>query len=187
MKTLSRVICFVFLATIACQSIAQDAEKKTRPEKSRAAKPGAEKAVAGERSKVNHPALRAIESLKLSDEQQPKVKAIAGEFVEKMTALREKGYTQALTKKRAEATRKARQAGKKGKELRSEVIASIDATEEQKGLLKRADEVTAKMQQDLAAVLTDDQIETLPPQVKRTVRAAKDRAAGKVEKKNDAA
>jgi hypothetical protein len=186
MKPLFSILCFGFLATLACPAIAQQTEKKPQSEKPRVEKPGDGKSVPGEKSKINHPALRAIESIKLSEEQQPKVKAIAGEFVEKMTALREKGYTRQLTKKRAEATKKARQAGKKGNELRAEVMASIDATEEQKGLLKRADEITGKMQQDLAAVLTDEQIESLPPQVKRTVRAAKDRAAGKGKKKKNA-
>jgi hypothetical protein len=182
-----RILSLVFMTTIACQTIVQAGDEAPRREKSPETKPRVEKPDGGKSPKINHPALRAMEGAKLSDEQKSKVKAITEEFTEKMTALREKGHTPALTKKRAEAMKKARQAGKKGKELRSEVIASIDASDQEKELLRRGDEVTAKLHQELATVLTDEQIDALPPQVKRPLRAAKDRAAGKTGKKKNAA
>jgi len=182
-----RILSLVLMATVAGQAMAQQTDEAPLREKSPRAKAGVDKKDGGKSPKMNHPTLRALDGVKLSEEQQPKVKAITEQFTEKMTALREKGHTPALTKQRAEAMKKARQTGKKGTELRSEAIASVDASEQEKELLKRGDEVTAKLHQDLAAVLTDEQIESLPPQVKRPLRAAKDRAAGKAGKKKNAA
>jgi cell division protein ZapA (FtsZ GTPase activity inhibitor) len=110
--------------------------------------------------------------LELTPEQKTKIDAAAKEFNDAMATLKKEGLTPALSKKQADAMKAARDAGKKGPTLADDVLASLDITDEQKGLLKKAREIQAKMQKNLAAALTETQIAGLPQGAKTTLKRA---------------
>jgi hypothetical protein len=172
MKLWSHFVCVALACLLVSSAVAQDAASGGGKGKGRP---------------VNHPLLKATSALELTEAQKPKVEALGKEFTETMLALRAKGLTQELTKKKNEAMKKAREAGKKGQELQTEAFASLDATEAEKALLKQAAEAQAKLQKGMAAILTKEQIATLPQQVKQGLNQAKPRAAGAARAKKDAA
>jgi hypothetical protein len=153
MKSFSKVMLFALLILITVPAVAQ-----------KTAKPSAKGAA--------NPLLKAVGELELTPEQKTKIDAAAKEFNDSMTALRKEGLTQALNKKQADAMKAARDAGKKGPTLADDVLASLDITDEQKGLLKKARDIQAKMQKSLAAALTETQIAGLPQGAKTTLKRA---------------
>lgn len=153
MKSFSKVMLFALMFLIAVPAMAQ-----------KTAKPNAKGAA--------NPLLKAVGELELTPEQKTKIDAAAKEFNDAMAALRKEGLTPALNKKQADAMKAARDAGKKGPTLADDVLASLDITDEQKGLLKKAREIQAKMQKNLAAALTETQIAGLPQGAKTTLKRA---------------
>jgi hypothetical protein len=148
--------------------------RRTEPKKRLSKKAGAAQPADGKkRAAVANPMLKAVAGLTLTAAQKPKVEAATKEFTETILALRKEGLTQALNKKKAVAVKAAREAGKKGRELEAAVMATIDATDEEKALLKKAEEATAKLAKSMGAVLTAEQIATLPPQMQQTLGAKK--------------
>lgn len=203
-KLLSRIACIAVVFAMAAPALAQKDEKdgaakpaakakadgakettKKASAKKEAAKPAEEKKPADEkkRAAVANPMLKAVEGLTLTSEQKPKVEEAAKEFTETILALRKEGLTQSLNKKKADAAKAAREAGKKGRELEAAVMATIDATDEEKALLKKAEEATAKLAKAMASVLTAEQIATLPPQMQQALGAKKPAAKKAAAKK----
>ncbi len=153
MKLWSQLVCIALVSLIVSPALAQNAGK-------------------GKGRQAINPLLKAAEGLELTDVQKTKVAALGKEFTETMVALREKGYTQALNKQKNEAMKKAREAGKKGKELQEETFASLKVTDAQKDVLKQAAEAQSKLHKGLAATLTKEQIDKLPQQAKQTLTRA---------------
>jgi hypothetical protein len=121
---------------------------------------------------VNNPLLKATEKLELTAEQKEKVTALGKEFTTTMVALREKGLTPELTKKKSEAVKAARDSGKKGAEVQEAAMAKLDATAEEKEILKQAAEAQTKLTKGLATVLTKEQIAKLPEQPRQNLTRA---------------
>jgi len=183
-KLLSKIACIAVVFAMAAPAVAQNDDKDAAAKpavkakadgaqketaKKDAAKPGAGK----KRSAVANPMLKAVEGLTLTAEQKPKVEEATKEFTETILALRKEGLTQELSKKKADAVKAAREAGKKGRELEAAVMATIEATDEEKAILKKADEATAKLAKAMGAVLTAEQIATLPPQMQQALGVKK--------------
>jgi len=192
MKLVSRFASIALVIAMAVPALAQKVDKPTTDKPAAKAKDTASKdtaskdassketaskkakpAEAGKRAAVAHPLLKAVEGLTLTAEQKPKIEAATQEYTEAILALRKEGFTQALNKKKADAAKAAREAGKKGKELETAIMATIDATDEEKALLKKADEATAKLQKNLSTVLTAEQVETLPAQMQQALGGKK--------------
>lgn len=193
MKTLfSRITCIAIVFAIAAPAMAQKNDKsgtakpaadakadgaKKEPAKKATTKPTAEKSAAAKpaagnkRAAVANPMLKAVEGLTLTAEQKPKVEEAKQEFTETILALRKQGLTQALNKKKADAVKAAREAGKKGRELESAVMAAIDATDEEKAILKKAEAANAKLAKSMGAVLSAEQIAMLPPRMQQALGA----------------
>lgn len=157
MKALCHLVCATAIALAAFPAEAQDAERQRGQ---------------GRERQLNNPLFKAVEELDLTEEQKSKVAALRKEFTETMAELRRKGLTQELTRKRNEAASKAREEGKTGQEAQAAALASLDATDEQKELLKKASETQTKMQRGLASVLTREQIAKLPQAQRRTLNRA---------------
>jgi hypothetical protein len=183
-KLLSRIACIAVVFAMAAPAMAQNDDKdaaakpaakaKADGAKKETAKKDAAKPDGGKkRAAVAHPMLKAVEGLTLTAEQKPKVEEATKEFTETILALRKEGLTQALNKKKSDAMKAAREAGKKGRELEAAVMAAMDATDEEKALLKKAEEANAKLAKAMGAVLTAEQIATLPPQMQQALGAKK--------------
>ena len=102
----------------------------------------------------------------LTEDQTVKLEAIKKEHSAKLAELAKKleeGITDDQKKARREATAKAKEEGKKGKELQAAVDAALNLTDEQKQ--KRAEiqpemtKLQASIKEQIHAMLTDDQKE----------------------------
>jgi hypothetical protein len=169
MKNLSRMVLCLAAALVISPVFAEDAPAK-KGKKGEKAKPA---------SAFMMEKLNAIE---LTDDQKAKLAEVAAEFDASMKSLRDEGLTQELSKKKAEAMKKAREEGKKGKELETEVMASLDVTEEQQALLKKAAEAQAKFQKGMATMLTEEQIATLPEATQQQLNRIKNAGSKKAKK-----
>jgi hypothetical protein len=167
------------------ETVQKEAVKKEVAKKEAVKKEADKPADGKKRAAVANPMLKAVEALTLTAEQKPKVEEATKEFTETILALRKEGLTQDLTKKKADAIKAAREAGKKGRELEAAVMSTIDATDEEKALLKKAEEANAKLAKAIGSVLTAEQISTLPPQMQQALGAKKP-AAPKTAAKKDA-
>ncbi|MCA9006848.1 MAG: hypothetical protein KDA70_16350 [Planctomycetaceae bacterium] len=109
-------------------------------------------------------ALNLPDSIELSDEQKEKVAALRKEYTPKFAALQKKNreiLTDEQVKARRTAMKEAKDAGKKGKELRDAVNAALNLTDDQEKQMKEVTgeirklngEVTGKLE----GVLTADQ------------------------------
>lgn len=114
------------------------------------------------------------ETVTPTEEQKAKIEAINKEYTPKFRALAKKG-SDALTAEqktaRREAMKKAKEAGKKGKELQSEVESAMKLTDEQKEQLAKVKAETMKLRQEMegkvVALLTPEQKAELPKKGKR--------------------
>jgi len=193
------IVCFVTVFAINGSAIAQADEKKGLDSKP-AAKAKADAGKVADSSKkvpkdesdspvdgkkratVANPILKAVEGLSLTADQKTKVDQATKEFTETILVLRKEGLTQSLVKKKAEAMKAARSEGKKGSDLAIAVMAAIDATEAEKGLLKKAEEANAKLVKTMSEVLTAEQIATLPAPMQQSLKpkkSASDKPAAK--------
>lgn len=204
-KLISRIACIAVVFATAAPAMAQKDEKngaakpaakakadetkketgkKETAKKETAKKETAKPADGKTRAAVANPMLKAVEGLTLTAEQKPKVEEAAKEFTETILALRKEGLTQELTKKKSDAAKAAREAGKKGpREIEAAVMSTIDATDEEKALLKKAEEANAKLAKAMGSVLTAEQIATLPPQMQQALGAKKPAEKKPAEKK----
>jgi hypothetical protein len=203
-KLISRIACIAVVFAMAAPAMAQkdekdgaakpaakakaDETKKETPKKETAKKETAKKETAKpadgkKRAAVANPMVKAVEGLTLTAEQKPKVEEAVKEFTETILALRKEGLTQELSKKKGDAAKAAREAGKKGRELEAAVMSTIDATDEEKALLKKAEEANAKLAKTMGSVLTAEQIATLPPQMQQALGAKKPAEKKPAEKK----
>lgn len=121
------------------------------------------------------------EAVVLTEEQTTKLDEIKKEFTPKFQALGKKG-SEVLTKEqrvtRRETQKAAKEAGKKGKELRAEVEAALKLTDEQKKQMAEikteTDKLRSEMETKVVALLTADQ--------KTQVEQAKKKASKKAKK-----
>lgn len=117
----------------------------------------------------------------LTDEQNAKLAEVKKEYVPKFQALSKKGndvLTKEQRKARREAQAKAKEEGKKGKELQAAVDAAVMLSDEQK---KQMDEVKAETA-DLKAEMEAKVVAFLTPEQKAQVEEAKKKAGKKAKK-----
>ena len=122
-------------------------------------------AVAADKKKKKAPtAVKVPNSIELTADQKTKVDALNKEFGPKLAECRKKAasiITADQKKARAEATKKAKADGKKGKELRTAVNAAVAITADQKAQQAECKKATSALQKQIrtqfAALLTDEQ------------------------------
>lgn len=172
MKNASRMLVCSLVLLLASPLFAEEG----KPKKEKAAK--AKGPAAGMLSK--------LESLDLSAEQKSKLETAAKELNGTMATLRKDGIAD-LSKQKAEAVKKAREEGKKGKDLEAAAVASLNLSSDQQALLKKAAEAQTKFQKVVAETLTADQIAALPPQLQQQLKRSKGDVEVKAPKKKKAA
>lgn len=123
-----------------------------------------------------------FKKFELSEEQQAKMKEIAGKFAGKLVALRKEAnaaFTKEARKARQEAMKKARGEGLKGKKLQEAVNKAAPVPEAAAAAQKKMAEMQKEMREALTAVLTDEQKAKLPK------RGAGNKGKKKKKKKED--
>jgi hypothetical protein len=80
--------------------------------------------------------------------------------------------TPQMLKDRAEASKKAREDGKKPKEVREIALAAMKANEEQKKVLVETEEMLTKTRIEIGKLLTEEQMGKLPKQFQVNLKEA---------------
>ena len=121
-------------------------------------------AVAADKKKKTPVAVKVPKSIELSADQKAKVDALNKEFGPKLAECRKKAasiITADQKKARAEAMKKAKADGKKGKELRAVVNAAVAITADQKAQQSECKKAMGALNKEIrtqfAALLTDEQ------------------------------
>ena len=163
------------IAAMSVQGFADD-EPKRKKGKNAGGRPGIAANVA-----------KALAAIELTDDQQSKFEAVSAAYTTSMKALREKGLTQELTKKKTEAMKAAREEGLKGKEIAAKVNGSM--TEAEVALLASAQEAQTTLKKAVAGMLTPEQMAALPEAAQKmiTVRGGNNAKGKGNRKKKDAA
>ncbi len=130
--------------------------------------------------------MKNLEAVELTSEQKVKIEKAAEELKTSLVALQSEGFKPDWNKQKAEAMKKAREEGVKGKELESKVLASLDLTDDQKAVLKKHADAMTKFQRAVATTLTSEQIEKLPQQLKTQLTRALPKGKQAKGKKNAA-
>jgi hypothetical protein len=121
-------------------------------------------AVAADKKKKTPVAIKVPKSIELTADQKTKLDALNKEFGPKLAECRKKAasiITADQKKARAEATKKAKADGKKGKELRAAANAAVAITADQKTqqaeCKKAMGALNKEVRTQFAALLTDEQ------------------------------
>ncbi len=124
-----------------------------------------------------------LEGLELTAEQKEKLEELNKEYGPKLKEARAKMdgiVTDEQKKARAEAMKAAKEAGKKGKELREAVDAAVQLTDEQKAKMAEVKKAMGPLQREIRekfmALLTPEQKEVIKEKMKKTRPEGKKRA-----------
>ena len=109
--------------------------------------------------------MKQLEKAELKDEESTKIKDMFQKVAKEVAAKREAGgITTDILKKRAEATKKAKEDGKKGKELQALVEAAMGLNADQTKVFKETEEMLAKVRVEIGKMLSAEQLANLPEQ-----------------------
>lgn len=115
--------------------------------------------------------MKQLEKAELSAEQKAKVKEmytkVATDVHAKRTA---SGITPELNKKRTDASKAAKEAGKKGKEIQESAIAAMGLTADQAKVYSETEESLRKVRIEAGKLLTPEQLAKLPEQVQASMK-----------------
>ena len=117
--------------------------------------------------------LKQLEPAGLSQETTDKIKENFTKTVKEVMAKRKAvNLTPQMLKDRAEASKKAREDGKKPKEIREIALAAMKANEEQKKVLAETEEMLTKTRIEIGKMLTEEQMGKLPKQFQVNLKEA---------------
>ena len=126
--------------------------------------------------------IKRIDEVKLTEEQVAKIQALGKTADQKAKEIRDTaGLNRKLMKNYNEARKSFSDTEMKGKELAAAIIEKAGLNEDQVKALKEVNRLRTKMNQEAIAMLTDEQKELVPKQMKR---AGKRRGANKRKKKD---
>lgn len=115
------------------------------------------------------PVMALLKEAELTDEQKPKVEAVAKTFDPKLQENSQASMdllTAEQKKARAAIQKKNRDGGVKGKEARAALDAALNLTAEQKEktavLTKQRTEILAQLRKELTPILTPEQLKKVP-------------------------
>jgi DNA polymerase II small subunit/DNA polymerase delta subunit B len=152
------------VAMVAAPAFGADDEKK----KERKGKKGAAARSASAQL------LKQLEPVGLTDEQVAKIKEIGAKSQAELKAARaEAGITPELQKKLAAAQKSMKDSELKGKERMAAIHKAAGLTEAQATALKKSNELRMEMHKQVIAMLTAEQKEKLPQNLKRLAGAKK--------------
>jgi Spy/CpxP family protein refolding chaperone len=183
---LKSLLVLALMVVVTVPALADD----DAPKKKRKPKPAAKAARGGNRQVAAM--MKKLKDVELTAEQKEKIKAIGEKFGPKLretqAAVREAAGGREFARKRAEATKKAREQGLKGKELQAAVLKELDLTPEAQEAMKKAQTAVREVNREFVAavreVLTPEQLEKAGL---RQARAKKGKAAAAKKRKAAAA
>lgn len=134
----------------------------------------AEKGSRGPETAMVNQFLKQFEKADLPAETTEKIKAMFSHTAKEVMAKRkEVGLTPQMLKLRTEAGNKAREEGKKPKEVREAALAAMNATEDQKKVLLDTEDRIAKTKVEIGKLLTEEQKAKLPKQLQNSLKEPK--------------
>jgi len=117
--------------------------------------------------------LKQLEPAGLSQETTTKIKENFTKTVKEVMDKRKAvNLTPQMLKDRTEAGKKAREDGKKPKEVREIALAAMKANEEQKKVLAETEEMLTKTRVEIGKMLTEEQMGKLPKQFQVNLKEA---------------
>ncbi len=173
MRTCRGVLLLGLVLSVAVMGWAEEKPKRKGPK----AKPGVRAHGA--------PIMSWLKDIDLSEEQEAKLKEIIKEAGPKLVEVRKKMadvLTDAQKTARQEAIKAAREAGKKGKEMREAMEAAVELTDEQKEAMK---EIRKEMQEAMKTV-QEQVMALLTPEQREAVKEKMRKPAGKRKPKPEA-
>jgi hypothetical protein len=116
--------------------------------------------------------LKQLEKAELTAEQTTKAKELFTKAAEEVSSKRTAGGIPAeVLKKRADASKAAKEAGKKGKEMQDAVDASLGLNADQLKLFKETETILTKAKIEIGKLLSPEQIAKLPAQAQGAFKA----------------
>jgi hypothetical protein len=127
--------------------------------------------------------MKNLEKAELTADQTTKIKEMFGKVATEVAAKRATGgLTADVLKKRLEAGKAAKEAGKKGKDLQAAISGAVALTPEQAKALEETEAMLSKARVEIGKLLTPEQLAKLPEQARNSF---KEKAAGKKGKKKN--
>jgi hypothetical protein len=115
--------------------------------------------------------MKQLEAAEAPTEVVQKIKEVFSKTAKEVVAKRkESGLTPAMLQKRTEAGKKAREEGKKPKEVKELALAAMNATDDQKKVLAETEEMLAKTRVEIGKLLTEEQKSKLPKQFQANLK-----------------
>lgn len=131
--------------------------------------------------------MKQLDAVALTDAQKDQIKKLGKEAAATMKAISEEnGLTPELMKKRQEAQKSMKNSEKKGKELAEAINDAAGLSEGEVAGHEKLMAVRQSFQKSVVALLTDDQKELLPQQMKRMAGGDAKGKKGKGKKKDAA-
>ena len=127
--------------------------------------------------------MKQLEKAELKDDESTKIKDMFQKVAKEVAAKREAGgITADILKKRVEATKKAKEDGKKGKESQALVEAAMGLNADQLKVFKESEEMLAKVRVEIGKMLTAEQLAKLPEQAQNSFKENTGKGKGKGKK-----
>jgi hypothetical protein len=115
--------------------------------------------------------MKQLEKAELTEEQTTKVKELMMKTAKDVVKMRtDAEITPEILKKRNDAGKAARDAGKKPKEVQEAIKAAVTLTDAQSKVLAEADAAVAKTKIEIGKLLKPEQIAKLPPMVQGSLK-----------------
>jgi len=115
--------------------------------------------------------MKQLEKAELKDEETAKIKDMFEKVAKEVAAKRsQSGITADILKKRTEASKAAKEAGKKGKELQAAAEAAMGLTPDQTKVFKETEETLGKVRVEIGKLLTAEQLAKMPEQAQNAFK-----------------
>ena len=112
-----------------------------------------------------------LEKAELKDEETTKIKEMFSKVATEVAAKRKtSGITTELLKKRTDASKAAKEEGKKGKEIQTAAEAAMGLTADQTKVFKETEEMLGKVRVEIGKMLTPEQLAKLPDQAQNAFK-----------------
>jgi hypothetical protein len=174
MKSLVRILSILAIVCVTFStSFAQETQKGAK---------GGEKKAGQKQGKTSltDQFIKQLEPAGLSEDQIASIKKLMTGVADDVAAKREKaGVTAQILRKRGEVRKAGTEAGKKGADLKKYVEDTLGLTDDQKSVIDETEKAMTKVKLEAGKLLSKEQLEKLPAQVRRSVEAAAPKGAGK--------
>ncbi len=115
--------------------------------------------------------MKQLEKAELKDEETTKIKEMFSKVATDVAAKRKaSGITADILKKRTDASKAAKEEGKKGKEIQAAAEAAMGLTADQTKVFNETEGLLGKVRVEIGKLLTPEQLGKLPPQAQNAFK-----------------